>query len=279
MIIDFHTHIFPPAVRHHREEYLRLDPTFAEMYSAPRARIATAAELLHSMDGAGVDVSVALGFAWRDPDLCRRHNDYLLEAAAKSGSRLLPFCVVQPSDASTAEEAARCAAAGARGLGELRPHSQGYQLDGPAGMLLADIARQHRLTLLFHVSEPVGHDYPGKEGLPLSSFYRFLQAHPDLTVVGAHLGGGLPFLATMPSVRRALARTYVDTAALPYLYDETAYQEVARLIGAERILFGSDFPLLEQQCQIAAIRRSGLDETAQRLILGENAERVLSLGC
>ena len=46
MIIDFHTHIFPPDVRDRREEYLRRDPTFAEMYGNPSAKIATAEDLL-----------------------------------------------------------------------------------------------------------------------------------------------------------------------------------------------------------------------------------------
>ena len=122
MIIDFHTHIFPPDVRDRREEYLRRDPTFAEMYSHPRAQIATAEDLLRSMDEAGVDVSVALGFAWRDHEDCVRHNDYLLEVAKKSGGRIVPFCAVnlQAGEAAAAE-VERCAGGGARGLGELRP--------------------------------------------------------------------------------------------------------------------------------------------------------------
>ena len=91
MIIDFHTHIFPPDVRDKRDEYVARDPTFAEMYANPKAKIATAEDLLASMDEAGVDVSVALGFAWREHELCVRHNDYLLEAAAKSGGRIVPF--------------------------------------------------------------------------------------------------------------------------------------------------------------------------------------------
>jgi len=61
MIIDFHTHIFPQEVRENREEYLTRDRTFAEMYANPKAKIATAEELLQSRDEHGVDVSVALG--------------------------------------------------------------------------------------------------------------------------------------------------------------------------------------------------------------------------
>src|SRR3990172_648105 len=94
VIIDFHTHVFPPQVGENRPEYVRRDPTFAEMYGRVRAKIATAEDLLHSMDGAGGDRGVARGSAGRAPDDCVRHNDYLLGAAEKSGGRIVPFCAV-----------------------------------------------------------------------------------------------------------------------------------------------------------------------------------------
>ncbi len=280
MIIDFHTHIFPPEVRERRDEYVRRDPTFAEMYGDPKAAIATAEDLLHSMEEAGVDVSVALGFAWRDHELCARHNDYLLESAANSGGRIVPFCTINPAaGAVVLKELARCVKAGARGLGELRPESQGWSpADGDEGESLAALAREHALILLFHVTEPVGHDYPGKRGLPVDQFYRFASCYEDIAIVGAHLGGGLPFSAETPQLRRLFDRVYFDTAAAPYLYEPDVYGRVAALTGAEPILMGSDFPLIAQERQIAAVRRGGLDEEGRRLVLGANAERLLNLG-
>jgi predicted TIM-barrel fold metal-dependent hydrolase len=276
VIIDFHTHIFPPQVGKNREDYLRRDPTFAEMYGSLRAKIATAEELLRSMDDAGVDVAVALGFAWRDHQDCVAHNDYLLEAAANSGARIVPFSTVNPSAGeAAAREVERCAAAGARGLGELRPESQGWPLDGPTGDMLAELASRHGLILLFHVTEPVGHEYPGKRGLPLDSFYRLLGRCGGVPVVGAHLAGGLPLYAPMPAARRALAGAYADTAALRYLYDPSVLPGVAEALGGERLLFGSDFPLVGQAAALTEIRGSGLQEAALRRVLGENARRLI----
>jgi len=279
MVVDFHTHIFLPQVRERREDYLRRDSVFAQMYNSPKAEIATAEELLASMERAEVDTSVVLGFAWSEQELCREHNEYLLEAAARSSGRLVPFCIVQPragDDALT--EVERCVRGGARGLGELRPESQGYSLDESAGDILAEAARRHDLILLFHVSEPVGHAYPGKSGLGLDAFYRFVSCHQGLTAVGAHWAGGLPFYALMPEVAEGLANVYVDTAATPLLYGPAIYRQVAELVGSERILFGSDYPLISQQRQRQAIEDSlGDDEDGRRLILGENACRLLRL--
>lgn len=277
MIVDFHTHVFPAEVREQRDDYLRRDIAFRELYASPKARIATADELLVSMDGAGIDRSVICGFAWSDADLCRRHNDALLEAAAHSGDRLIPFCTVQLSDPGVRDEIARCATGGARGLGELRPASQGADLTAPEGALLAQAAQEHGLPLLFHASEPVGHGYPGKGGSPIGQLYRFAAANPDVEIIAAHWGGGLPFYTMMPEVRAALARTSFDTAASGLLYQRDVYVRVVQLVGVERIVFGSDFPLVPQERALAELRAATIGEETRRLIEGGNAIRLLRL--
>lgn len=277
MIIDFHTHIFPPRVRDERDEYVRRDATFAEMYGDSKAKIATSDDLLAQMDSSSVDVSVALGFAWGDPDICARHNDYLLAAASKSGSRIVPFCTVNPAHDDAEEEAVRCARSGAKGLGELRPDSQGWDLNGDAGEALAEVARRESLTLLFHVSEPVGRSYAGKKGGALTDFDEFAQTHNDVSIIGAHLAGGLPFYAMMPEVREMFSHVYVDTAAQRLLYDDATYEHLVRLIGAERILLGSDYPLVSQSRQIEELRSGVFRSADLEKMLGGNAQKLLGL--
>lgn len=276
MIIDSHTHVFPPEVRDQRDAYLARDESFRELYASPKVTIATADELLASMDAAGVDHAVACGFAWRDDELCKQHNDYLLDAAAKSNGRIIPFCTIQPSAKGARDELKRCASGGARGLGELRPVQQGYSLiDSEEADLLAWGADAYDLLLLFHTSEPAGHRYPGKTGLPLDQLWRFVEDFPGVTVIAAHWGGGLPFYALMPEVRALLDRMYVDTAATRLLYSPDVYARGIDLIGAERILFGSDFPLIDQKGALEEL--ASLDAEARRLIDGENARRLLRL--
>ena len=277
VIIDFHTHIFPPDVRDRREDYVERDATFAEMYAKPKAKIATAQELLASMDEARVDVSVALGFAWREHEMCVRHNDYLLEAAAKSGGRIVPFATVNMAgdEADVAKEVARCVAGGAKGLGELRPESQGWDLTGEAGARLAALAKEHGVALLFHVTEVGGHEYPGKDGLQLGAFYRFALEHTDLAIVGAHFAGGLPF--AMPEAPQVSLTAYADTAARRFLYPESVYRDAIGRWGAERLLLGSDFPLVSQKAQIEEVRRDVAGDRDQALVLGGNAARLLGI--
>jgi len=279
MIVDFHTHIFPPDICANRQECLKLEPTFAGLYARPDARLATAEDLLRSMDEARIDVSVVLNFAWRDRDLCRRTNDYILDSAAASGGRLIPFSIFAPGDGAK-DEIERCVQLGARGLGELRPESQGYNLDDDndeAAGLLARAAVMHELMLLFHVTEPVGRDYPGKEGQPLDPLYRFIEHSPKLTIIAAHWGGGLPFYSLLRSTQTMLANTYFDTAATRFLYRREVFRHAVDLVGAEHVLFGSDFPLLSQSRCVREVDEAQLDDKERQLVLGENARRLLDL--
>lgn len=277
VIIDAHTHIFPDGWRERRADLCARDPLFAEMYADPRAKMATAGELLAAMGAAGVDAAVILGFGWRDPALCRDHNDALLHAAAASHGRLLPFATVSLLHPPLAAvEADRCRRLGARGVGELRPEAHGLDPAHPAAAgALAEIAGG--LPLLIHASEPVGHGYPGKGGQQIGALYRFIEQHPEVRVIAAHLGGGLPLYGHMPEVRAALANVYVDTAAWPLLYDGSILRHIADLLGPHRILFATDFPLRRQRRDLALLAAAPLTADERAAMLGENAAALFGL--
>ena len=64
MIIDFHTHAYPPWLEDRREKYLQRDATFGELFADPKAKMATAEELVQAMDEDGVARSVVMGIGW-----------------------------------------------------------------------------------------------------------------------------------------------------------------------------------------------------------------------
>ena len=277
MLIDFHTHIFPPDVRDHREQYCARDPWFNQLYSNPHSNIATAEDLIVEMDDAGVDVSVAFSLGWTDPGLIEETNSYVIDAMKRYPGRIYGMAVLQPTvGARAVRELERCAQAGMIGLGELMPHGQGYKLsDIPLLMPVIEVVRHYQLLVLSHCSEPVGHAYPGKGDVSLHDIVTFLTAFPDVRFVAAHWGGGLPFYSLMPEIQRITANVWYDTAATVYLYQQSIFPIVARLVGAERILFASDYGLLRQRRIINHIEQSGLDAEEVKMVLGGNAERLL----
>ncbi len=277
MVIDFHVHILPPQMREKRAEYCQRDSMFREFFTVPKARIASAEDLIASMDECGVDASVLLSAGWDTNETCRLTNDYILESAARYPKRLIPFCVVQPTQRDAAvRELERCARGGARGIGEMRSDSQGYDLgDRELMEPIVEVARRHHMIYLTHASEPVGHLYPGKGAITPDSMYRFILNFPDLPVVFAHWGGGLPFYGLMPEVAEAMGSTFFDSAATPFLYRPQVFESVAAMVGADKILFGSDYPLLSPKRVMDQIDSAALPPESKSLILGGNAERLL----
>jgi len=279
MIIDFHTHVFPPQIKENRSKYIERDPCFALLYSTPNSKIATADELIASMDEAGVDISVIVNIGWTTHEMCVETNDYIMESISRYPQRLVGFCAVQPqSHRAAAAEIERCAKAGIRGVGEMRPDMQLFDLTDEIVMEpFVEVLRKHKLILLTHASEPVGHNYQGKGGITPDILYSFITGFPDLTIVCAHWGGGLPFYASMPEVKKAMSNVFFDTAASPFLYAPEVYNQVIQLIGADKILFGSDYPLLAQSRLLEEIEALDLPEGTKDLILSGNAQRLLGI--
>ena len=277
MIIDFHTHVMSPGIREKRNEYAQRDSCFADLYSQPKAKIATAEEVIASMDECGVDKSVILNLGWVTHELCVETNDYILDAIARYPQRLIGFVAIQPLAGDKAiAEIERCARNGAKGIGEMRPDVQGFDLDDNATMRpLVEAVVEKDLIFLTHTSEPVGHQYFGKGDVTPQIIYPFILRYPELKLVCAHWGGGLPFYALMPEVAQAFGNTFFDTAATPYLYRPQIFKQVAEIIGSEKILFGSDYPLLSPKRIIDQIDSVELEQADRARIIGGNAERLL----
>jgi len=277
VIFDFHTHILPDDFRSDRDRMLAADDTFRSMFSDPRARTASAEDLIAEMDRSGVDRAVVLGYGWTDPGVARLANDYALDAAGAHPGRIVPFCSVNPVWGREAiAEVERCAEAGARGIGELHADTQGFDpADERLLSALMAVAESLGLIVTIHASEPVGHSYPGKGTATPGRLMPMVQSFPDVTFVLAHWGGGLVFYSLIREVRESFRNVYFDSAASPYLYDAGVFEVSARAAGPERILFGSDYPLLSQRRALGQARDSGLSPDDEVAVLGGNALRLL----
>ena len=185
-----------------------------------------------------------------------------------------PF-IGRAEDAAIAE-IERCAKAGAKGIGELRSDVQSFDLTDSRTMRpVVDAALKHDQVLLTHSSEPVGHEYSGKGAITPDILYSFITAFPRIRLVCAHWGGGLPFYALMPEVGRALANVFFDTAATVFLYKPEVFQQVSQMIGSDKILFGTDYPLMHQDRVLAQVQSARLPEEDKARILGANAQKLL----
>lgn len=279
MRIDIHTHIFPPEIVESREKYFPGENSFRLLYDSPKSRLVPAEALLEAMDRNEIDRAVAFGFPWQNTNLSIRHNDYILEAAAKYAPRLIPLGCVYPVGQKNILEAERCLRHGAKGLGELAIYGECEEKGALESLQeLVECSRSFNGVLLVHANEPIGHWYPGKSRLGLSFYYELARSCDGIPLVLAHWGGGLCFYELLKKeAPKTLAHVYYDTAASPYLYRAEIYSQMVKTLGKNKIVFGSDYPLLPPRRYFKEMKEGGLTGEEMAAITGENASQLFRL--
>jgi uncharacterized protein len=279
MRVDVHTHIFPPEIVADRGRFFDGEPAFQMLYGPPQAKLATAESLLEAMDRDGIDRAVTFGFPWQSNELMVRHNDYVLDSAAKFSPALIPLACVNPLERDSVEEASRCLNLGARGLGELAIY--GHADPSVALNRFQDLiacCRGHDGVLLVHANEPVGAYYPGKAPLGLEFYYALARLAAGMPLILAHWGGGLGFYELLKKdAPETLKGVYYDTAASPFLYQPAVYSRMAAIAGAGKILFGSDYPLINPARYFQEMAEAGLSSGDIAAISGENATQLFRI--
>jgi predicted TIM-barrel fold metal-dependent hydrolase len=279
MIIDCHTHIFFPEVIKDRSKFCRRDPSFSRIYKDPRARIVGAEDLIERMKKDGVDKSIIFGFPWADPGICRDHNDYIIYSMREYPSRLIGLCSIPTDlDRKSLEELERCLDEGMMGVGEVASYDESSSGEGISSLhKVMEVLKERGLPLLLHVTEAVGHDYAGKSYTDMREIYGFILKYPDVDIILAHWGGGFFFYELMPEVSMACRRIYYDTSASPFLYSPRIYRIALDIIGPDRILFGSDYPLIAPSRYLKEIKEAHITDDHMEKILGVNAERLFRI--
>lgn len=290
MIIDCHTHAYPAEVTAAPREWAlaRGETHWADLVAPKkRPRIqgwSTPETMLAAMDAAGVDQSVLLGWYWEHEATCRWHNVAMAAWMQAAPKRFVGFASIYPNDAVIDQlEAAK--ALGFRGVGELHPGVQNFDAANPHWQALAQWCVENNWPVNCHATEAVGHEHPGSVTTPLQDFVQMADSAPSLKLILAHWGGGLGFFEQNPLLRSKLGNVFYDSSASPLLYDMTIFRQMAQMVGIDKLLFGSDYPLRifprkQKEPDMARFIRSirdesGLTESERHSLLGGNFLRLI----
>jgi uncharacterized protein len=249
-IIDAHVHLYPENVDRdpagwaevQGERHWAVLCTRRRRNGQPVQTLPTMAQLLAAMDAAGVERAVLLGWYWERPETCVWQNRFYAGCIRAHPDRLSAFATLHPAAGpeATLAEVRRAHAEGLIGLGELSPHSQRHAFDDPVFGAALALAGELRMPVNLHVTDPASRPFPGRIETPPGDFLHLARAYPKTRFILAHWGGMLPL---RDPAFCALPNVYYDTAASPLLYDDTVWGRAMAVFPAERVLFGSDFPL------------------------------------
>lgn len=287
-VIDAHVHLYPPEANGdpaawaagQGETHWAALCTRLRRNGQPVQGFPSVEQLLRDMDAAGVAKAVLLGWYWENPATCAGQNRFYAECVRAHPDRLAAFATVQPrAGAAALEEVRRAAGDGLIGLGELSPHSQRFGVDDPVWRQILALAARLKLPVSLHVTDPVAGKYPGRVDTPLADFVRLAEEFPATNFILAHWGGGLAWAQKLG----AFPNVWFDTAASPLLYEPAVFRRTLAALPADRVLYGSDYPLILYPRTRTVPEFSGfLDEFrtagASPAVLGDNAAGLLNLG-
>lgn len=290
---DSHIHLFTEEMSTTPENWadVRKEPIWKACVAPPgRPSIqgwSTVDQLLKDMDHAEVERVILLGWYWENQEPCQLHNRFYAELIQQHPHRLSAFAAIQPAKGELAlSEISWARDAGFRGLGEIHPQAQGFSLTDKCWQTVLEHISGWDFPVNLHVTDPVSRHLPGKVETPLGDYVEMAGQWPNQIFILAHLGGLIPLHAQTETLRKRLKNVYYDCAAIPLLYESSVLNQVAAMVGADKILFGSDYPLKSFprkqtrpgfKLSIQFVEESGLTEKQLDLVLSSNAKRLFTI--
>ena len=214
----------------------------------------------------------------------RISNDEVLEAAAANADVLIPFASIDPHKGKLGVREARRLIeehAGLRGF-KFHPNTQAFWPNDRAFYPLYEAIAEAGKIALFHTGQTgIGAGMPGGGGVRLKysnpmAVDDVAADFPELDIILAH--PSFPWQEEALAVATHKPNVYIDLSGWsPKYFPEILVRYVNTLL-REKMLFGSDFPLLTPDRWLADFEKLAIRDEVRPLVLKENAARLLRLG-
>jgi predicted TIM-barrel fold metal-dependent hydrolase len=116
---------------------------------------------------------------------------------------------------------------------------------------------------------------PSEPGRPIPYLDHVALEFPELVIVGGHIG--FPWVSEMISLAMKYPNVYIDSSAYKASRYPRDFVEYLRGPGRRKVLFGTNYPMLDLSECLAGLDALGLDADARALFLGGNAARVFRI--
>lgn len=262
-IVDCHCHVYPDKIAAKASE------SIGRFYSAPMrydGRVETVKELIKK---SGLTKCIIFSVATK-PSQTRSINEFIAGTVAADPDIFTGLGTVHPDSEDIRGDIDHLVSLGLKGV-KLHADIQQFKTDDYRCLKIYDICEKKGLPVLMHCGDN-RFDFSNPNRIkPILDIYK------NLTVIGAHLGG----YTVWEDARRELSgydNFYVDCSSSLFAFSPEEGKALIEAYGADKVLFGTDFPMWDPSDELERLYALGLGEDELDNILYKNANRIFDLG-
>ena len=263
MIIDFHTHTFPDKLAEKTLKNLSVASG-----GIPPCYNGTEEGLRAHLKECGVDYGVVLNIS-----TTARHQNSVFEFAKQMNhGNLIGFSGLNQDCPDALEWLEKIKESGIKGI-KLHPDYQEFYVNDDKMLKIYEKIAELGLITVFHSGTDIGMSPPTR--CTPKALAEVLPAFGDAPVVAAHFGGYVMWHEVLDHL--VGKNVYLDTSFSCGRIPVNMAKLIIEKHGADKILLGSDMPWSDISDEIRFIKNLGLNEEEQKLVLGENARKLLNI--
>lgn len=264
LIIDAHAHIFPNKIAEKAVAGIGGFYDGLEMHCS-----GTAEDLIRSGTEAGITEFIVQSVA-TVPGQVESINNFISRTVKKYPDNLIGFAAIHPNYPDIEKEIDRAVSLGLRGI-KLHPDFQQFCIDDPKAMKIYEAA-EGRLPVLIHTGDS---RYQWSKPARL---VKVLEAFPRLDVIAAHFGGWSEWDSAVSVLGgHRYGNLWTDCSSSLYAMSPEHAKRLIDAYGADRVLFGTDYPMWTASEELKRFSEIALTERECEMIFHENAEKLLKL--
>ena len=257
-IIDFHTHVYPDAIAHTAAQSIR------DFYDIGGSDLdGTVDQLLSVGTEAGISRFVILPVGLK-PGHVGHINDFVYQQTQQH-PQFTGFGTLHAGMADLTDECERILNLGLRGI-KMHPDSQVFPIDDPRLFPVYEILRGRAPVMLHMGDHRFDYSHPRR-------LRHVLDLFPDLDVIAAHFGGHSMYETAYQELKDK--NCYLDISSSMMFMEDGHAEHYIRAYGAERFVFGTDFPLWDPRVEVPRFLNLKLTPDELEQIAYKTALRIL----
>ena len=261
-VIDSHCHIYPEKIA---SKAVAGTDAF---YGVTSALGGTAKELKEISRSSGIDRFIVESVA-TTPKQVASINCFIAEETEKSDGLFIGVGTLHPESEDIKGDIEYLVSLGLKGV-KLHPDIQRFKIDDYRCLKIYDICEEKGLPVLFHTGDN-RYDYSNPNRMkPILEIYK------NLTVIGAHFGG-YSIWEDAAEELHGIENFYVDCSSSFFNFKDGEIVKLIRKYGADKVLFGTDFPMWSPEKELERFMGLPLEESEIKSILSENAKRIYGI--